>query len=208
MKKDFDQAEKLRAEAISYAAEILQGFAEGQEQPKIAVMLDALADEYDLAQKEKRGMDPMLVKLVVQKLIDIATFPDNNMPAIYNPEQTGDTMLFEAPMFRYVRQKGRPKNPDVTARIAYTVSAVAACFGLKLYQNDEPSSSKKQPLAISACAVVAEANTILRLPPSSYRGVRACLERGNRSELDWLDGEARGTFDRKMRIKLATTGEG
>ena len=195
-------------DAIDYAAEILEGFDEGQGPPPIAVLLDALADEYDTALQERRGMDPALVRIIVQRLIDAARFHPDNAPDIFDPDKPGGTALLDTPLFRYVRQSGRPENKDAVVRVAYTAGAVAVRFDIKLYRNNEPSRNKSVPSIRSACDVVAAANAKLGLVPSSYSGVRNCLGRNSIAEIHLEDGKLMGKADRKLANKLATTDGG
>lgn len=122
--------------------------------------------------------------------------------------QPDGTASQDAPLFRYVRRSGRPENQGAVVRVAYTVGAVAARFGLRLHRNNEPSGNKKVPNLRSACDVVAAASAKLRLVPSSYSGVRDCLERSTISEAILEEGSLRGRADRKLANKLATTDEG
>lgn len=128
-----DSPEALLGSAVDYAAEILEGFDEGQGPLHVAVMLDALADEYDLARQQRRGMDPALVRMVVQRLIDAATFHPDNSPETYDPDQPGGTMPLDAPLFRYVRQRGRPENQD-----EYFCSWVKELREIHLFGHSDP----------------------------------------------------------------------
>lgn len=109
-------------------------------------------------------------------------------------------MPFDAPRFRYVRKKGRPKNPDGAARIVFTVAALVARFDLNIYRNDQQSAYGNTPAPVCACDVIAEANVRLYFVPSSYSGVRSALERDSGSDLIREDGTLRGRYDKKSVI--------
>ncbi len=192
--------EAEKQEAIAYAAEILEWFEEDKGRPPIALVLDALQQEYEAAQNERRGMDPLMVRSAVQALIDVARFPPGNAPEIFDPDQPGDVMLLDAPLFRFVNRRGRPQNPETAAAVAFAVGAVCARFDMKKSRNAAPSPYRESQDTKSACDVVAAANQSLRLQPASYSGVRDCLERGYGCELISEEGRLRGAADRKSAI--------
>jgi len=204
MKEAPSNWEGLREEAVAYAKGILEGFKESQGRPAIAETLRALAHEYDAARREKRGMDPRNVRNAVQHLIDVAKFHANNEPEIHDPDRpddqdrSGESEPLRAPLFHYQRRRGHPESPDISDRVAYAVGAVAGRFGLTKYRNDEKSPNRRGPRHLSACDVVAAANTELRLSPRSFSGIRNCIERDYRCELICEDGQQRGASDKEL----------
>jgi predicted CopG family antitoxin len=201
-------------EAIEYAANLLQGFRDTGGMGKISAWLDDLAEEFDLALSENRGMDPRRVRSAVQALIDTAQFPPNNRPVAHPYDQGLGRIPFETPLFRYEIKDGRPTDVDGAVRNAFTVSAVAARFDLHTYRNDERSRNTTKPRLMSAIDIVAEAykkleksHTHLKIGQETYSGVRNSYARGLKLGNFETDGRALGTSEKELAIKMATTEE-
>lgn len=191
-------------EAIAYAAEILNGFEETGKDATIAAWLEDLADEFDTAERERRGMDPRKVRTAVQALIRVARFPPNNAPEIHQKDPGSKRVPFKTLLFDYHPKVGRPTSIAGTEAIFFTVTAVAARFNFTVYENPT-SQDSENPKALSAMGVVAKANAKLKLTPNRYSGVRTSYKRGLAMGLPQTDGSVRGTYDKKFANKQAMT---
>jgi hypothetical protein len=205
-----DYAKSLRLEAIAFAADILEDFKETSGAPSIAVWLEDLADEFDTARREDRGMDPYKVRSAVQALINVAKFPPNNSPEKHSSDQGFGRFAFETPLFFYESAQGRPEDIDGAGRTTFTVTAVAARFDLNIYQNDEPSPNTNRSQVMSAIWVVAEAykwlaknNKYMKFGQKTYSGVRDSYERGLKLSNIKVDGAAHGMREKELAIKMA-----
>lgn len=214
--KNDEQVENLFKAATNYAVELLSGFAETTAPSPVAVLLDSLTDEYVRAKRNRCGMDPDLVKIVVQGVLDAADFPSENRPDEYDPEATEPTRSSELdapiPIFRFVRKKGaNPRPTEELAALSFTLGAVMTCYGLTLYRNAQPTVHKPLDGRVSACDAVAAANCRLGRSPATYDSLRKVIgaatyrledAKGKKlkaSNPAMEEGKLLGEFDRSSR---------
>lgn len=187
------------AAAIDYAVELLADFLETTEAVSVATLLDSLTDEYWKARQERRGMDPALVCMVVQGLIDAASFPPGNRPDEVDTETAEPAALDQRPpiIFRYASRRGRkPLPPIARDALGYTLGAVMGHFGLSLYRNHEPALHKPLDGETSACDAVAQANRRLGRTPATYKSVEEAILNHPFNDTMVEEGRLRGAADR------------
>lgn len=184
-----DQIELRFNASIDYAVELLSGFVETTVLSPVAVLLDSLTDEYWRAKRSRRGMDPDLVRMIVQGVVDAADFPSENRPDEYDPEAEGPAPASELsmppPIFRFVREPGAdPRSTTEIAALSFTLGAVMTRYGLTLYRNTQPKPNKPLDGETSACDAVAAANVRLGRNPMTYNGLRNVIGPANHRRND------------------------
>ena len=171
--------------AIDYAIELLTGFAETAESITVAVLLDSLTDEYWRAKRNRRGMDPDHVRIMVQGLLDAVDFRAKDRPDEYDPEADRPAptsqLSMPPPIFRFSRERGADARPEhEIAALSFTLGAVMTRFELKLYRNAQPKPNKPLDGKVSACDAVAAANARLGRNPLTYSALRKVIGDANR----------------------------
>lgn len=188
--------------AVQYAAEILVEFYEAAEAPSVDATLEALTHEYRTARRAGRGMDPRLVRLHVQHLIDAAVFPAHDRPEVADPEDNSAVGQADPPTLppifrvRRVHPGAKPKPDEHTDAVAYAIGAVEGCFGMKPYRNEQPQPHKPLEGRLSASDAVAEAQKRLKRRPATYKAVIDAISAASGSRAALEDGRLRGDADR------------
>ena len=192
------------AEAIDYAEALLTEF-EGVEEPaSVDAHLASLEDEYRRAKRERRGMDPDLVKIAIQGIFDRATFAPSDRPEPADPDDpstwhadgpAGDGLPLR-PVFRIRPVRPGPKEKADGWVIAYVAGAVGGRFRLTPYRNADPSEGAPLDGETSALDAVAEAMFRLGRKPETYSAIKDALSCLPDAKAAFSEGRLRGLAER------------